>query len=346
MKLIAFLLMVLSFLPSCYVTKQAYRQADLLMSREPVAKVLDSKEVSPSEKDKLRFSQLALDFARDQGLHLGAAYSSYIKVPGRAVSYTVQAARPTEMVLRHWWFPVVGSVPYLGFFDEADRAKEAKSLIEEGYEVHEGSATAFSSLGWFSDPIYSSMLRRPDIELAHLYFHELTHRTLWLSGGVEFNENLAEFVGDTLTTTFFKSLSREKEIAIFEEANADYLLFREWLTNLRSAVEKDLKDSHKLDLAQRVSKKNQVISLAISKKPAFKRVDFVGSGPWNNARILGAGLYTPDTSKFLASWQCFKSKTSDANIGQFLKTLKDHAEKTSNGFEALEAICTTQKEGT
>jgi predicted aminopeptidase len=309
-----------------------------------VSKVLDAKDVSVGEKEKLRFSQLALAFAKAEGLLVGAAYSDYIKVPGRAVSYTVQAARPTEMSLKHWWFPIVGSVPYLGYFDEGDREKEAKALIADGYEVYEGSATAFSSLGWFADPIYSSMLKRPDVELAHLYFHELTHRTLWLSGGVEFNENLAEFVGDTLTVQFFKSIAREKDLEIFNLANADYLLFRRWLNQLRSDVEKDLKDSQGLEPAERVSRKNKVIAMAISQKPEFKRVDFVGSSSWNNARILAAGLYTPDTSKFLKAWQCYQTKNPGSKMGSFLKTLKDLAEKTRNGFESLEAICRSQKE--
>lgn len=342
MKLFASMLMAIGLLPSCYLTKQGYRQAGLLMSREPVAKVLESNETTAAEKEKLRFSQTALAFAKEEGLHVGSAYGDYIKVSGRAVSYTVQAALPTEMKLKHWWFPVVGSVPYLGFFDEADRAKEAKSLIDDGYEVYEGSATAFSSLGWFSDPIYSSMLKRPDIELAHLYFHELTHRTVWLSGGVEFNENLAEFVADILTENFFKSITRDKDLEIFHEANADYMLFRQWLTKLRSDVEKDLHESQSLAPSERVSRKNKVISLAISQKPSFKRVDFVGSASWNNARILAAGLYTPDTSQFLRAWECFQSKNSGTKMGFFLKTLKDLAEKSGNGFQALDAICSSQ----
>lgn len=315
------------------------------MSREPVSKIIESKELASTETEKLRFSQLVLASAKNEGLRVGSAYEFYVQVPGRAVTYTVQAALPSEMKLKQWWFPFVGSVPYLGYFDEKDRAEEAEGLRKKGYEVYEGAATAFSSLGWFSDPIYSSMLKRPDIELAHLYFHELTHRTVWLSGGVEFNENLAEFVADTLTRKFFNEKSRVAELIRFDEANEDYALFRKWLQNLRQAVEEDLAASGNLPVEDRVLRKNKIISLAVTQKPAFKRVDFVGSNPWNNARILAAGLYTPDTSKFESAWQCFLSKDPRAKMGSFLKKLQTNADKTGNGFRALESICVGKEQG-
>jgi predicted aminopeptidase len=345
MQKIFWMVFVLGLLPSCYVTKQTYKQVGLFMSREPVEEVLDRKDLVSGEKSKLIFSKEVIAFARSEGLKVGSAYESYIKLPGKAVSYTVQAARPTEMKLKQWWFPFVGRVPYIGFFDESDRAKESEQLKKEGYEVYEGSATAFSSLGWFSDPIYSSMLRRSDVELAHLYFHELTHRTIWINGGVEFNENLAEFVADVLTTKFFKSKSREPELVVFDQANDDYLLFRQWLQTLRAELQKDLDASTKAPEADRIARKTKVIALAVSQKPPFKRVDFVGSAPWNNARILAAGLYAPDTAKFRTAWQCYLSRIEQANIGGFLKELQVTADKTDNGFRALDALCEQRKQG-
>lgn len=345
MKTLIWMVVVLMLLPSCYVTKQAYRQFGLIVSRQQVAKVIESKNAPEVEKAKLRFSQAVLEFAKVQGLSVGSAYETYVQIPGRAVTYTVQAAKPTEMKLKQWWFPFVGSVPYLGFFDEADRAVEASRLKKEGYEVHEGSATAFSSLGWFSDPIYSSMLKRADVELAHLYFHELTHRTIWLQDGVEFNENLAEFVGDTLTEKFFRIKSRDQELVEFNEANADYLSFRDWLKALRHSIEVDLAASAASAEEERIARKNKVIALAISQKPRFKRFDFVGSNPWNNARILAAGLYTPDTKNFETAWGCFLSNEPSGHMGGFLKKLKVAADKTGNGFQALETFCAPMRQG-
>ena len=303
---------------------------------------MSSEKTSEAERLKLSFAKEVLSFAKAQGLNVGDSYQKYIKVAGDAVSYTAQAARPTELKLKTWWFPVVGSVPYLGFFDKKDRDEFAKSLESEGFEVHRGGVTAFSSLGWFADPVYSSMLRRGDVELANLYFHELTHRTLWLKDGVEFNENLAEFMADRLTTIFFKNRQRESELVKFNLVRRDYELFRRWLVKLRADVQKNLDDSRDFAEEIRVSRKNKVVSLAISDKPTFTEVDFVGSGPWNNARIMAAGLYSPDTSKFEEAAKCFAGAGQDFIAGNFLKALGKLAETSDTGFTALRQLCDHQ----
>ena len=339
MRLILVVVSLTLQLTGCYLTRQGYRQVGLLLSREPVEKVLNQAAVSPQDRQKLLFTRNVLSYAKAAGLDIGSSYNDYVQLDGDAVSYVVQAAKPTATELKTWWFPIVGSVPYLGFFDRSDRDKEAVELERQGYEVHRGSVAAYSSLGWFADPVFSSMLRRSDVELAHLYFHELTHRTIWLKDGVEFNENLAEFVADVLTHDFFTSLDRSKELGQLKIVQEDYGLFKVWLQQLRKALGDSLEASRDKPESERVKLKNEAISFAISKKPAFKRVDFVGSGPWNNARILAAGLYSPDTKAFEQAAACMADKSSPSWIGNFLKTLKKMAETTKDGFSALKAIC-------
>ena len=339
MKTFALLLLANSLLSSCYLSRQGYRQAELLWSRKAVDDVLAENNLSAEERNKLIFSKEALIYARSAGLNVEQSYRHYIKMKTDAVSYVVQAAKPTELKLKSWWFPIVGSVPYLGFFDRDDREKEAAKLEDDGYEVHRGSVAAYSSLGWFADPIYSSMLRRSDVELAHLYFHELTHRTVWLEDGVEFNENLAEFVADVLTNKFFSEKSRSAELEELSATQADYRLFKGWLEALRSDVKKSLDSSVGQPDAERIAAKRAVITLAISKKPRFKQVDFVGSATWNNARILAAGLYSPDTKAFEEAARCFAQEAHPRWVGNFLKSLKKMAETQSDGFSALKALC-------
>lgn len=312
---------------------------ELLASREPIDDVLKKNNLDSRERQKIIFSKNVLDFAKSAGLHVEGSYQKYVKLDGDAVSYTVQAAKPTEMQLKRWWFPVVGSVPYLGFFNRDERDDEVRELESKGYETHKGSVAAYSSLGWFSDPIYSSMLRRSDPELAHLYFHELTHRTIWLNGGVEFNENLAEFVADHLTAEFFVAIGRKNELAELEVSRQDFNLFKSWLEGLRVALKKNLEDSLGQPELDRIKSKNKVIMLAISKKPAFKRFDFVGNAPWNNARILAAGLYSPDTAAFERAAACFGKDKSGRWTGNFLKALEKLAETLGDGFLALNAMC-------
>jgi predicted aminopeptidase len=329
----------LCLLTSCYLSKQAYRQVGLLYDREPVNAVLANGNVPEGERRKLAFAKEALKFAANQGLKVDGAYQQYVRLDGQALTYTVQAAKPFEMRLKTWWFPIVGSVPYLGYFDREDREFEATKLEEQGYEVHRGGAAAFSSLGWFSDPIYSSMLRRTETELAHLFFHELTHRTLWLRDGVEFNENLAEYIGARLTSEFFEAMGRHAELAEFEQINADYAAVRPWIRQLREELTKNFKDTEGQPTVERVLAKNKIISLAMIKKPMFKRMDFVGKEPWNNARILAASHYAPDTELFDRAAKCLKARLGQVNAGTYLKALEKQAETTSTGFEALQKMC-------
>ncbi len=329
----------LGLLSSCYVTKQAYRQAGLLLDRQPIETVLAQGKLSKTDDQKLRFTKSVLAYASDQGLKTKGAYEQFVGVNGPALTYTVQAARPFEMSLKTWWFPIVGQVPYLGYFDRSDRDDEAKALEQDGYDVYRGAATAFSSLGWFSDPIYQSMLKRSDAELAHLLFHELTHRTLWLKDGVEFNENLAEYVASRLTTDFFTSLGRQNELREFQEIMEDYEAMRPWLRQLRDDLVQNFKATEGQSLAARALAKEQILALAIRKKPVFKRMDFVGSGPWNNARILGASLYAPDTAKFERAAQCLTLRSGRMTAGGFLKALEKQAETTKHGFDALDKMC-------
>ena len=336
MLLVVFSLFVMS---SCYVTKQAYRQAGLLLDREPVEAVLSKGQLSKEDQNKLLFTKSILLYAQSQGLNAAGSYNQFVPVDGQSLTYTVQAAKPFDMELKTWWFPIVGRVPYLGYFDQEDREYKARDLENDGYEVHRGAATAFSSLGWFSDPIYQSMLKRSDVELAHLLFHELTHRTLWLKDGVEFNENLAEYVGSRLTSEFFVSLGRQDELREFDEIMADYAAVRPWLRQLREELAKTFKMTEGQPTADRLRAKDLVLSLAMSKKPVFKRIDFVGFKPWNNARILGASLYAPDTTKFARAAQCQAARGGPGTVGVFLKALEKQAETSGSGFGALDKMC-------
>ena len=94
------------------------------------------------------------------GLNTDGAYLYYIHTEQPVVSYLVQAAHADKLKSVKWWFPIVGSVPYKGYFTRSDRDAEAEKLRQQGYDVYTTGVGAFSSLGWFDDPIFSSMLRR------------------------------------------------------------------------------------------------------------------------------------------------------------------------------------------
>lgn len=122
-------------------------------------------------------------------------YTTYFDTRGRPVSWAVTASRKDRFAPYTWWFPIIGTVPYKGHFDKEDALDEARDLEAEGFDVSVGPVGAYSTLGWFSDPIFSSMLEDTEDEIVELILHELTHSTLYVNGQGDFNESLASFVG-------------------------------------------------------------------------------------------------------------------------------------------------------
>lgn len=328
-------LIVLMMTSSCYLSSQAWSQMQLMGKRRPVDEVIADQATSPATKAKLALTKQVLAFAKAQDLVVEDSYQKFVSLDGPAVTYLVQAAKPEEFKLKTWWFPIVGTVPYLGFFQLRERDDYAAELEASGLEVHRGAAVAFSSLGWFSDPIYSSMLREDDLDLAHLYFHELTHKTAWVKGSVEFNENLAEFVGDQLTERFFTEQGRKAELAQKRIRDRDREKFKKWLAALRLRLERYFVDSKDKSVEDLVNGKKQIILEAVSSKPKFEEADFVGDKPWNTPRILGASLYSPNTALFAEAYRC----AGTVSLGNFAREIKKILEKADDPDEGLRSIC-------
>jgi len=320
----------------CYSVRQAIYHNDLYNSRRPVSEVLADPETDEKTRTALGFVAKALDFATVHGLNAENAYTHYIKTSSPFVSYLVQAAYPHKFEFKTWWFPVVGRVPYLGFFSAKERDVQAEILIAEGFDVHKGGVGAFSSLGWFEDPIFSSMLRRSEADLVHLIFHELTHRTVWIPGSVEFNENLAEYIADRMTEEYLLASGKKDLIQIYFERKEDKAKFRIWLRELRAELSTFYDRNQTLNKASLIGGKTAIIGrYTKDKKPTFKQIDYVGDDRWNNASIMGASLYTPDLEMFEKAHACI----GHGHLVKFLDVLKESAEKVGNGFKGLERLC-------
>jgi predicted aminopeptidase len=128
---------------------------------------------------------------------------------GDFVAYLVSASPKDELVAYQWRFPLVGSFPYKGFFQWEDANEEILALKESGYDTHLSGAVAFSALGWFSDPLYSSMLRTNEMDLIYTILHEMVHGTVFFPDHVDFNEQLATFVGWHGTIAFMEKVHGE-----------------------------------------------------------------------------------------------------------------------------------------
>ncbi len=201
-------LAVLLLLAGCnpvYVARAGWAQAQILSSRVPLTEVMTDPEVSPEVRAKLRLVRDARSFALEElGFqNVGDSYTTLASLESDTLAMVLSAAYRDRLASRSWWFPVAGRVPYRAYFslEAAERARDG--LEEEGFDTYLRPTAAFSTLGWFADPLYSTLLRLDEVGLVETVLHELAHNHLYLPGHGRFNESYATFVGHVAAGEFF-----------------------------------------------------------------------------------------------------------------------------------------------
>jgi predicted aminopeptidase len=188
-----------------YAAQQGWGQFKIIWQARPVTELLTDPAFPDSLKSKLRLIQDVRQFAIDSlGLRDTEVYKKVYDQKGREIMWVVTACREFELEPHLWEFPIVGTVPYKGFFDEEKARAEALRLKAEGWDVGIRNPGGWSTLGWFNDPILSGMLQRNAGDLASLIIHEMVHATFWVPDSVELNENIASFIGDTAAYAFLR----------------------------------------------------------------------------------------------------------------------------------------------
>lgn len=201
-----------------YYSHAALGQLRVLTGREPVDEVLARLEARRKQDPeaellyrRLKFSQEVLDFAElELDLTVGDRYRTYVHLERPAVVWNLFAAPPLSLEPHRWCYPVVGCAPYRGFFDLTFARRRAARLEEQALETYVGPVAAYSTLGWFSDPLLSSFVTWPEPDLAALLFHELAHGRVWAQGDVAFNESFATFVGRQGLTVWLRQHGGEE----------------------------------------------------------------------------------------------------------------------------------------
>ncbi len=208
-----------------YVMRAAWEQAKILSNREPISKIIADPNTSEEARLKLKLVLEARDYAIEMGLEPGGAFTKYSEVEGDAVTWLVAGSKKDSFELYQWWFPFVGSVPYKGYFEKEDAIKEANYLQGKNYETWVRGSQAFSTLGWFNDPILSSTLKSNPAQLVSTIIHESLHSTVWIPNQVAFNESLANFVGNEAAVDFFlkKMSSCQPDDAVCQKPHKDNL---------------------------------------------------------------------------------------------------------------------------
>ena len=205
--LIALTIAAASLLGGCdigYLAHAAYEEGRLLWHREPISDVLTQRDLAADTRAKLETVLAVRKFAADRlGLNVGGAYKTVTQVDSGAIVWIVMAAPRASLTPYTWWFPIVGAVPYRGYFSHDDANAEATDLEARGFDTHVRAAVAFSSLGFCNDPLLSNLLKLDRVELAGVIIHELFHRTYFLASNVMFDESAATYVGNRGAVDFF-----------------------------------------------------------------------------------------------------------------------------------------------
>ncbi len=223
-----------------YGINQGMGQLKIVWGAKPITEVMKDPEFPDSLKQKLILIDEVRKFAIDSlGLKDTENYKTLYDQKGEELMWVVTACEAFALNPKMWEFPVVGSVPYKGYFDKEKARKERDKLEEEGWDVSVRNPGGWSTLGWFKDPILSDMLKRSEGDLASLIIHEMVHSTLWVKDSVDFNENLASFIGDTAAYNFleYKYGRESKEYTTYLYEDQDYRKFSKYI--LKATVKLD-----------------------------------------------------------------------------------------------------------
>jgi predicted aminopeptidase len=177
----------------CYYAHLASGQTRLLLARQPIEELLAAPDTPADLAERLRLAASVRAFAARLGLEVGQQYTSFVAWPGDRVVTTVVATRPGEIEARGFWFPLVGRLPYKGYFALEHAEREALRLAEQGLDTCLFPILAYSTLGWLADPLTAPLARSP--RLVETLLHELLHATVFVRDQADFDEGVATFVG-------------------------------------------------------------------------------------------------------------------------------------------------------
>jgi predicted aminopeptidase len=238
-----------------------------------------------------RFAKQRLELPADW------SYQRYSDLGRRYVVWVVYAAPEFSVEGKTWFYPLVGSLEYRGYFSKKAADEEAGRLKAQGFEVFSGGVEAYSTLGWFHDPVLNTFLHRPDSDLAELIFHELTHVKLFIPGDTDFNEAFATANAAAAVRRWLKSKGDSRGLARYDRAlNREreivHLLLgvREKLKRLYARASLSHEEMRREKAAIFAEMRREYASVR-GRWGVNARRDRSFSRPWNNARLNTVATY-------------------------------------------------------
>ncbi|MGB7213278.1 MAG: aminopeptidase [Gemmatimonadales bacterium] len=279
-----------------YIHRSAVEEGRILAARRPIGTLLDDPALPPERRHELTLVLQARDFAATLGLQAKQTYTTYADV-GRDTLLLVLSAAPHDRIAPYTWhYPIVGRIPYKGFFDFELARRTAAELDRRGYDVYLRPAAAFSTLGWFNDPLLSTAITPDSMELVALVLHEIAHNTLWVKSNAPFNESYAQLVGYRGAEAFFRARGDSVDAGRAAARWNDEILLSGFYHTLIDRLDSAYAAAHDppgIAAARVAVAAWATADLRDSLGPRFKsyRVAPEFTYEVNNARLVGATIY-------------------------------------------------------
>jgi predicted aminopeptidase len=235
-----------------YILRAGWEEAKILARRRPIEEVIADSATSPGLRDRLTLVIAARQYAVDSlSLDAGESFTTFAQLDRDTLVLVLSAAYRDRLEAHRWWFPIVGRLPYKGFFRPGDALRARADFETRGFDTYLRPASAFSTLGWFNDPLLSTTVRADTASLVNTVIHELSHNTLFVAGNAEFSESFASFIGARGAEAFFRSRNsgvaaqavvddwaNDQVLGAFWERTATALdsAYREWPTDSAARV--------------------------------------------------------------------------------------------------------------
>lgn len=280
----------------------------LMRAREPIEKLLNAEATDPELRTKLQTLVDARQFAVDTlELPDNKSYNTYVETGRRYVTWNVVAAEEFSLRAKTWCFPVAGCVNYKGYFAEEDAKTYADELIAQNYDVNIGGASAYSTLGWFDDPVLDTMLNGGDIRYVGTLFHELAHQLLYIKDDSNFNEAFATFVEQEGIRIWLRNREESDRIERYNAylaRSADFsALLKSTREGLQAVYNEDSTDEVKRAGKQRVLADMQTNYQTLKASwNGYSGYDGWFSREVNNARLVSVATYRKLIPAFAAMY--------------------------------------------
>lgn len=323
-----------------YILRAGWEEAKILSRREKIEDVIADSGRSDALRHRLRLVMSARAFAIDSlGLEAGESFTTFSQLERDTLVLVLSAAYRDRLEAHRWWFPIVGRLPYKGYFRPADALRARDEFQERGFDTYLRPASAFSTLGWFNDPLLSTTVRGDTTFLVNTVIHELSHNTLFVAGNAEFSESFASFIGSRGAEAFFRSRgSPDAAQAVVDDWGNDQVLGRFWERTARALD--SAYASWPNDSSVRVTARDSVYArarrlLVDSVSLQVRRISpsWFSRIPLDNASLLARRVYAQRLDLFDSAYV-----RNGRDVRQTIAAIRSSVRQASDPFAALEKL--------